>query len=300
MNTWRKQLLSWRCGSTLYLSVPFTWLMAEAEALAAKHNGPVIAGGPAVKLMGAPWADETPNSCPFNVLAMHNPCAMFTTRGCPRSCSFCAVPRIEGRFRELPNWKPAPIVCDNNILEASHQHFERVIDSLLHFPHVDFNQGLDARLFTRWHAEELARLQSVKVRFALDDSRLDGTVADAIDRARSVGLRDFGVYVLIGFRDTPEDALHRLELVRSLGIRPNPMRYQPLDATAKNSHVAEAWTERELRRMVRYYSKLRWLEHIPFADYDPDAAELFRQEETLTPPPPRDGSAVVAQGGRHA
>jgi len=274
MKEWRKGIAAWNCGDTLYLSVPFTWMLAEAEQMAKAHNGPVVAGGPAVSLMGVDWA-ETPDECPFDVLAMHNPCATFTTRGCPNRCRFCAVPKIEGDFRELDTWKPAPIVCDNNIMAARRKHFTRVIDSLLPFPHVDFNQGLDARLFSPWHASQLARLQSVKVRFALDHTNEEGIVTDAIRTARAAGLREFGVYVLIGFNDTPDDALYRLEAVRLIDIRPNPMRYQPLGATEKDAYVAPGWTALELRRMMRYYSRLRWLEHIPYADYSPVADSLF-------------------------
>jgi hypothetical protein len=272
MHKWLKGIASWKCGRTLYLSVPFTWLLDEARTMAEEHNGPVVAGGPAVQLMGAPWAD-TPDSVPFDVLAMHNPCAMFTTRGCPNHCSFCAVPQIEGGLRELPSWKPAPVVCDNNLLAASKAHFVRVIDSLLPFSASDFNQGLDARLFTSWHAGQIARLHSPMVRFAFDHVKTESSVADAIRTARAAGLKRFGVYVLFGFKDTIDDAHYRLEKVRSWGIRPNPMRYQPLYATEKNAYVAPQWNKFELMKTARYYSRLRWLEHIAYADYDPSAID---------------------------
>jgi len=273
MNAWSKNIVSWRCGNTLYLSVVFTWLLPKAEILARQHRGPVVAGGAAVAIQGAPWADETPSECPFDVLAMHNPCATFTTRGCPNRCAFCAVPKIEGEFRELPSWKPAPLVCDNNLLAASRRHFVRVIDSLKPFPQVDFNQGLDARLFTTWHADQIARLRRPKVRFALDHVNMTGPVSDALVLARKAGLRDFGVYVLIGFKDTPADAQARMETVRSWGVWPNPMRYQPLDAAQKNAYVAPGWTAFELRRMSRYYNRLRWFEHIPYEDWQPPQPE---------------------------
>ena len=60
VNQWRKGIASWKVGSVLYLSIPFTWLLPRAEEIAIAHNGKVIAGGPAVKIMGAPWA-ETPD-----------------------------------------------------------------------------------------------------------------------------------------------------------------------------------------------------------------------------------------------
>ena len=101
----------------------------------------------------------------------------------------------------------------------------------------------------------------------------ESAVADAIALARRHGLRDIGCYVLIGFHDTPEWARYRLETLREWDIWPNPMRFQPLDALEKDSHVGPAWTERELRRMMRYYSRLRWLEHVPYEDYRPPTAE---------------------------
>ena len=274
MNQWRKGIAQWRVGHTLYLSVPFTWLLAEAEAIGRKHKGGVVAGGPAVDLCGAEWA-ETPGTCPYDTLSMHNPLATFTTRGCPNACAFCAVPRIEGDFRELPTWKPAPLVCDNNLLAASRAHFTRVIDSLVPFPACDFNQGLDARRFTRWHANQIARLRWPRVRFAYDHVRDEAAVAEAIMTAREAGIGTLGVYVLVGFNDTPDDARYRLDKVREWGILPNPMRYQPLDATEKNAYVAPGWTDDELRRMCRYYSRLNWLSHIPYEDYQGELGPLF-------------------------
>lgn len=291
MNQWRKGIAAWQCGRTLYLSVPFTWLLDEAQAIAEGHNkGPVVVGGPAVDLAMSDSRDtpepinwgETPGTCPFDTLAFHNPCATFTTRGCPNRCEYCAVPKIEGELRVLDDWKPAPMVCDNNLLAAGRKHFSRVISSLRQFASCDFNQGLDARIFTPWHADQIAKLRHCKVRFAFDYIGMESKVADAITIARSAGLRDFGVYVLFGFKDTMDDALYRLEKVREWGIRPNPQRFQPLDAMKRDTHIAPGWTSRALWRVRRYYSKLAWLDHIPFEEYDPPAAGLFDDEERRT------------------
>jgi hypothetical protein len=255
----------------LYLSVPFTWLLPTAQMLAERYNGKVVAGGPAVDLMGAPWADETPK-WHEDVLYRHNPDATFTTRGCPNRCPFCAVPKLEGRFRELVSWRPAPIICDNNLLECSTQHFLKVIRQSLLFPYVDFNQGLDARKFTTWHASQIARLKKPIVRFAFDTLSVESRLADAIQTAKSFGLRDIRIYVLIGFDDDPESALYRLETVRQWGRAqrspvPIPMRYQPLDAVKKNSYVRPGWTERELFDMCRFYSNLSRWRNATFAEY---------------------------------
>jgi len=252
---WRKGIATWTAGNTLYLSVPFTWLLDDARKIAEKHDGRIVAGGPAVDLMGAPWATEAPKTCAFDTLSMHNPLATFTTRGCPNKCSFCAVPKIEGEFRELKEWKNAPIVCDNNLLAASRRHVELVMTRLAVFERVDFNQGLDARLFRPWHLDLLCMLNRPTVRFAFDHVSLELRVVDVIRQCMKRGLTP-QCYVLIGCNDTPDDAKYRLETIRSLGLLPNPMRYQPLDAAKKNSYVAPGWTERQLRDYMRFYSML--------------------------------------------
>lgn len=267
---WNKNIAQWEIGDTLYLSVPFTWLLPEARKAAERHAGPVCAGGPAVDLVPDMLADvaDTETPCPVDPLPMHNPLATFTSRGCPNRCAFCAVPRIEPEFEELEGWQPRPIVCDNNLLACTDAHFDRVIERLKPLPWVDFNQGLEAGSFRSFHARRMAELRRVKVRFALDHTDDVGVVKDAVTLARKHGLTDFGVYVLIGFDDTPEDARHRLDTVRSWDVWPTPMRYQPLDALTKNDYVGDSWTECELRRMVRYYSRLRWFEHIPYEEFD--------------------------------
>jgi len=273
MNQWRKGIASWRVGNILYLSIPFTWMLSKARILADAHKGKVMAGGPAVALAkkngcdDLSWA-ETPESAEYDTLSFHNPLATFTSRGCPNRCEFCAVPKIEPEFTELDTWKPAPVVCDNNLLACSLSHFHRVIESLLPFPYVDFNQGLDARLLTGWHIAELSRLQHAKIRFAFNRQGDERHTYRAVTLCQSHGFKDLGVYCLVGFDDTPAEARDRLEQVRAWGIRPNAMRYQPLDALSKNSHVADGWTEAELRKIMNYYNHLRWYEHIPYDSFD--------------------------------
>lgn len=269
MTGWPKSIVTWAMGKTLYISVPFTWLVADAENLARQWKGKVQIGGPGLM---------TPTECPgFDPILFHNPLATFTTRGCPNRCGFCAVPVLEGEFREVENFRPAPIVCDNNLLAATRRHLERVVDSLTVFPFVDFNQGLEARRFTPEIADLLGRLKC-KVRFAFDSWGNETVVADAVALCRERTTKDIGIYCLIGYRDDPDSAKARLELVRSWGLWPNPMRFQPLDATEKNCYIAPNWTEQKLIDMMRYYSRLRYLEHIPFEDYNATPKEQLGLE----------------------
>lgn len=276
---WSRSVVQWRLGRTLYLSVPFTWLVGEAEEIARDHTrrkrGPVVAGGPGIALLypdGCEWA-KTPESVPFDTLAMHNPMAGISTRGCPNRCPFCAVPRLEGEFRELPEstWKLGPVRTDANLLAASKEHVEELVDRLVHaaVPHVDFNQGLDARRFTPWHAQQLARLDKAMLRFSWDGTGAGPVVHRATTLARAAGFpaRRIRVFVLVGFEDSLEEARDRCETVRGWGLKPNPMRYQRLDARRRNEYVGEGWTANDLRRLCRYYAR-DIFRQIPFEEFE--------------------------------
>lgn len=260
-------------NGTVYLSIPFTWNLPEAYQRVVwldLMNKRIIAGGPAVALMPDYLAEvaEIGHDWP-DALSRHNPEATFTSRGCIRRCSFCAVWRTEGALRELDDWPVRPVICDNNLLACSRAHFDDVIDKLKPLPWCDFNQGLDARLLTKYHAERLAELKRPTVRLAFDHVKTESQFIAAWELLTGAGIpaRQIRVYVLFGYKDTPEDALYRLRLVQDLGTWPNPMRYNPLDALVRNSYVDPNWTAGKLRRFHRYWSRLRWLEHVPFEEY---------------------------------
>lgn len=264
MNSWKKDIATWKINGFLYMSVVFTWHLPRARALAIDHGDKrkVIVGGPAVLSMPDYLADVATvrESTPFPVLALHNPFATFTSRGCINKCGFCTVPKIEGPMVELTDWQVRPLICDNNFLATSRKHFDGVIDRLKSagFPCVDFNQGLDARLFEDYHAKRLRELKGIKIRFAFDNAGQETIVVNAIKRARRHGLNDITVYVLTGFEDTPEDAIYRLELLRSLDVLSFPQRYQPLYALEKNSYVetSKGWTDELLKKVCTYYANL--------------------------------------------
>jgi hypothetical protein len=271
-NSWSNGYIEWTNEKTAFLSVVFSWHLDKAysRAIWYKNLGyNVRAGGPAISLNPDYLADVAEISGQVDALSRHNPNATFTTRGCIRKCPFCAVPKIEPEFIELTDWQPKPIVCDNNLLAASRAHFDRVIDRLKKLSGVDFNQGLDARLLTKYHADRLTELNLYAVRLAWDNSRYEKSFMSAFETLREVGIPSklIRVYVLIGFDDTPEDALYRLETVKKLGALTNPMRYQPLDSQRRNQYVAPGWSDRELNRFMCYWSNLKIVRPIPFNEW---------------------------------
>lgn len=261
MTEWKRGLTSWVEGGTIYISVVFSWQLEKAEKMRREYlrdGYNAIIGGPAAG--GGNYPDA---------ITRHNPDATFTSRGCVRRCPFCIVPRLEGDLRELTDWPIRPIVCDNNLLACSRKHFDDVINKLKPLKGVDFNQGLDARLLSIDHADRLRELDTTCVRLAWDDTETEKQFRKAWQILRDVGIpaNHIRVYVLFGFKDTPEDALYRLSEVWKLKSFPNPMRYQPIDTRKKNSYVAPGWSDKLLKMYMRYWSRLRYTSPIPFLEF---------------------------------
>ena len=113
---------------------------------------------------------------------------MFSSRGCVRRCSFCAVPRLEGRptqstsIRHLIHPKHTKVVLwDNNVLGTD--GWEDLVDELrdVGLP-VDFNlQGLDGRFIKGNVAEKLRGLRIPLIRMAYDWPQVGRAIKNAID-----------------------------------------------------------------------------------------------------------------------
>lgn len=273
---WSGGIVEWVENGVVYMSVVFSWQLQEAYQLMKFHQNlgiKVVIGGPAVSLNLEMLKESNNKELGIthypDAIAKHNPVATFTTRGCVRTCPFCIVPKNEGKFVELREFPVRPIVCDNNFLASSTSHFDRVIDALKPLRGIDFNQGLDARLLTKYHAERLAELNMSVIRMAWDNVELETVWMRAFQFLLDAGFPPYKIqsYVLINHNDNPSDALYRLERIRSLGARPNPMRYQPLDSIKRNQYISPNWTDFELKRFMRYWSRQIWLSHVPFSEY---------------------------------
>ena len=162
----------------------------------------------------------------------------FTTRGCIRNCSFCVVPRKEGKLRVVGDlhdfWcgQRKAVLLDNNLTAAPIAHFREIIAQAHDLGvAVDFNQGLDIRLLTDEQAALLARVKLAKqIHFAWDNMRDEAAVRRGIERLHAhMPLSRVMFYVLIGFDSTPAEDYYRVMELRALGVDPFVMPFVKRD-----------------------------------------------------------------------
>jgi hypothetical protein len=164
----------------------------------------------------------------------------FTTRGCVRRCPFCIVPIKEGRLRvvgdiyDFWNGQRKIVLLDNNLTAAPMEHFRRVLRQIIdNNLQADFSQGWDIRLLSEEHAALLSKVRvgrSGHHHFAWDNPGDEEAVRRGISLlSKRMPLRRIIFYVLIGFDTTPEEDLHRVEVLRSLGVDSFVMPYDKRD-----------------------------------------------------------------------
>ena len=161
----------------------------------------------------------------------------------------------------LDDWPDLPVICDNNLLAAPMDHFEKVINRLKKHHEVDFNQGIDSRLLTGAHAEMIASLKMKKrgIRLALDSMAYSDSWGRAFDILRSAGIakRNISTYALIGFDSDPAEAWSRCKWIEDHGIRALPMWFHALDQLQRNIVTKRqselGWTDFERRRIMQWF-----------------------------------------------
>lgn len=204
----------------VYISCVFTWDKRECERLARswlRFYPDVHIGGPAYNDPG----DE------FYLGRFIKRGVTITSRGCPKKCSFCFVPRREGKIREYPI-KNGWILQDNNILACSKTHQESVFDMLKEQPkQIDFNGGLDPEYLNCWHIKQFERLKVRHFWFSCDFPGSEKHLKKVSDLMADYKDWQKRCYVLIGFNnETIPMAEKRLNTVYEMGFLPFAQLYQ--------------------------------------------------------------------------
>ena len=192
----------------------------------------------------------------------------YLTRGCPRQCPFCIVSRKEGtksaqvaELKEFWDGQKEIKLLDPNITACkdSEQLFEDLIAS---GAWIDFTQGLDVRLLTDRHAEQLNRMKVKLIHFAWDQYEFQ--TYEKLKRIRPMlnyDHRRLIVYVLTNFSTTHEQELERVYKLRELGYDPYIMIFDK-EASPRETRLLQRWcNNRRVFRTIRN-----------FKDFDPKKA----------------------------
>lgn len=126
---------------------------------------------------------------------------------------------------------------------------------------VDFNQGLDARLFTPEKATLLGQIAIRPVRIAFDNIRTKESYCTAINLCKRAGIKEFSNYLLYNYTDHPDELYERLrinvDLCDKLGVSiySFPMKYHPIrkipemveDFSHNRDYIGIHWNRKYIR-----------------------------------------------------
>lgn len=126
---------------------------------------------------------------------------------------------------------------------------------------VDFNQGMDARLFTPDKAKLLSQIAIRPVRIAFDDIKTEKKYVEAIKMCCKAGLKDFSNYLLYNYNDHPDDLYKRLRINVDLcdelqiSIYSFPMKFHPIRKTSdmdedfshNRDYIGKLWNRKYIR-----------------------------------------------------
>lgn len=206
----------------------------------------------------------------------------FTQRGCRLSCSFCVVPKKEGKptgagtIAEIWRGKGHPkrlILLDNDTFGAPEWR-DRFAEIRAGDFRVSFAQGVNIRLVDEESARALASIRYRDVSFTrsrlycawdnLGDEEVFMAGARLLQAAGIPG-KHLMVYMLVGFdrRERPEEdgsvraetwerILYRFNALVALGARPYPMVFERYRPHMRQLRAFQRWANRGLYRAVAW------------------------------------------------
>jgi len=221
----------------VHVDCTFTWDIPEVKRLANAWGQyyPVKLGGCA---FGDPCNGFTPNMYIRNGVT-------FTSRGCNNQCPWCLVWKREGKLRELPIIEGNNIQ-DNNLLQCSKSHINKVFAMLQKQSHIQFGGGLDSRLITDEIADQIRSLRIYQIFLAADTKSALKPLERAIKKL-NLPQNKIRCYALLAFEgESISDGLERLETIYRLGVLPFAQLYQPPDKWIEYSKewrdLARTWS----------------------------------------------------------
>ncbi|MDR1182926.1 MAG: hypothetical protein LBL13_13215 [Bacteroidales bacterium] len=121
--------------------------------------------------------------------------------------------------------------------------------------YIDFNQGVDARLFTEEKANLLGKINIRPLRIAFDNYKDRKYYENAIRLSAKAGIKNFSNYILYNFKDKPVEFYLRLQLNIELceeldiDIYSFPMKFHPITGKDRfnRGYLGKHWNRKYIR-----------------------------------------------------
>ena len=153
-----------------------------------------------------------------------------------------------------------PETCKRDELIKTYKDFAPYFDAKYkrlkgRLRYVDFNQGVDARLFTDDIVSMLEEIPVRPLRVAFDDVKTEPKYRNAIQLSKNHGMKDFSNYLLYNFNDKPIDLYHRLSInvkmceTMDVSIYSFPMKYHPIrgEHSHDRDYIGKYWNRKYIR-----------------------------------------------------
>ena len=121
--------------------------------------------------------------------------------------------------------------------------------------YVDFNQGVDARLFNKEKAILLGKINIKPLRIAFDNWKERKYYENAIRLSAKAGIKNFSNYILYNYKDEPKEFYQRLKLNIDLckeldiNIYSFPMKFHPITGKDRfnRDFLGKHWNRKYIR-----------------------------------------------------
>lgn len=164
---------------------------------------------------------------------------IFTSRGCNNACPWCGVPSMEGRLHELPICE-GNILQDNNFLQTSKKHKDKVFEMLKTQRGICFKGGLEPDLIDDHFVDAVRDLRIKELWLACDTDARFRFFAAGCEKLTKAGFNRNKIhcYVLSYGKDRAADEA-RAQAVYNAGAMPFVQLFR--DFTEKKTEYDADW-----------------------------------------------------------
>ena len=258
----------------VHISCIFTWDRPYCRELQFQWQGitdkPVLLGGPAF--------DSPVEGFQQGMYIKSN--VIFTSRGCNNHCGFCGVPKLEGPIQELPICT-GNIIQDNNFLQCSREHKNKVFEMLKTQKGICFKGGLQTSLIDDHFIENIRSLtyrrgkkeysRISEIWLACDSDNAIEPLRKAVKKLNEAGFNQSKIYcyALIGGENATAETMEqneaRLQEIFRIGAMPRAQLYQNFND--EKIKYSKDWTRFEKQWQRPAATKDHCLKGTSYKDY---------------------------------